>query len=93
MKLMTYNIWNGGVGREQSILEVISSVQPDIVVLQEVYEAAFLDNLGTALNMQPFWVSGNRKRRVALLSRLPVLSLSSHHPAFPIWNNVIEASV
>jgi len=93
MKLMTYNILDGGVGREQSILEVISSVQPDVVVLQEVFEAGFLDNLGVALNMQPFWVNGNRKRRVALLSHLPILSLRSHHPAFPIWNNVIEASV
>jgi endonuclease/exonuclease/phosphatase family metal-dependent hydrolase len=93
MKLMTYNILNGGVGREQAILEVISSVQPDVVVLQEVFEASFLDNLGVALNMQPFWVNGNRKRRVALLSRLPILSLRSHHPVFPIWNNVIEASV
>jgi endonuclease/exonuclease/phosphatase family metal-dependent hydrolase len=86
MRVMTYNILNGGQGREQSILEVIQSVQ-------QVYEAAFLQDLGMALNMQPFFGSGNRKRRVVLLSRLPIRSASSHHPSFPIWNNVVEAAI
>jgi hypothetical protein len=36
MKLMTYNILNGGVGREQAILEVISSVQEDGAII--IYE-------------------------------------------------------
>lgn len=93
LKVMTYNILNGGENREQNILEVIQSVQPDIVILQEVYKSAFLQNLGMALNMQPFFGSGNRKRHVALLSRLPIRSISSHHPSFPIWNNVIEAEI
>jgi endonuclease/exonuclease/phosphatase family metal-dependent hydrolase len=93
MKVMTYNILNGGIGREQSIFEVIRSVQPDIVILQEVYEATFVQNLGMALNMQPFFGSGNRKRHVALLSRLPIRSASSRHPSFPIWNNVVEAAI
>jgi endonuclease/exonuclease/phosphatase family metal-dependent hydrolase len=51
MKVMTYNILNGGVGREQDILEVIQSVQPDIAILQEVYTPDFLQDLGMALNM------------------------------------------
>lgn len=93
MKVMTYNIWNGGEGREQSILEVIQSVQPDIVVLQEVYNSTFLQNLGMALNMHAYFGEGNRKRRVALLCRLPIRSVNSQHPASTIWNNVIEAEI
>ena len=93
MKVMTYNILNGGVGREQDILEVIQSVQPDIAILQEVYTPDFLQDLGMALNMEPFFASGNKKRRVALLSRLPICSASSHHPFFPIWRNVVEAEI
>jgi endonuclease/exonuclease/phosphatase family metal-dependent hydrolase len=93
MKVMTYNILNGGVGREQAILEVIQSVQPDIVILQEVYTSEFLQVLGTALNMEPFFAAGNKKRRVALLSRLPIRSVRSHHPVFPIWRNVVEAKI
>lgn len=90
---MTYNILNGGVGREQSILEVLQAVQPDIVILQEVYSPGFLQNLGTTLNMESFFASGNKKRRVALLSRLPIRSVKSHHPFLPIWRNVVEAEI
>ena len=93
MKVMTYNILNGGVGREQAILKVVQSIQPDIVILQEVYTSDFLQDLGTALNMEPFFATGIKKRRVALLSRLPIRSVRSHHPVFPIWRNVVEAEI
>ena len=49
IKVMTYNILNGGIGREQAILDVIRSIQPDIVILQEVYTPDLLQNLGAAL--------------------------------------------
>jgi len=93
MKVMSYNILNGGVGREQAILEVMQSVRPDIAILQEVYTPAFLQDLGAALDMEPFFATGNRKRRVALLSRLPIRSARSYHPVFPIWRNVVEAEI
>lgn len=93
MKVMTYNVLDGGVGREQAILEVIQSVQPDIVILQEVYTSDFLQDLGTVLRMEPFFATGNKKRRVGLLSRLPIRSATSHHPTFPIWRNVVEAEI
>ena len=93
MKVMTYNILNGGEGREQAILEVIQAVQPDIVILQEVYTSDFLRELGTVLDMEPFFATGNKKRRVALLSRLPIRAAKSHHPVFPIWRNVVEAEI
>ena len=35
LRLMSYNIRFGGVGREERIAEVIRHVDPDIVVLQE----------------------------------------------------------
>ena len=90
---MTYNILDGGVGRERAIVEVIQSVQPDIVILQEVYTPDFLQELGTALKMKPFFVPGNKKRRVTLLCRLPIRSTRSYHPAFPIWHNVVEVEI
>jgi endonuclease/exonuclease/phosphatase family metal-dependent hydrolase len=43
--------------------------------------------------MTPFFASGNKKRRVALLSRLPLRSCQSYHPFPPIWRNVIEAEI
>jgi len=37
--------------------------------------------------------TGNKKRKVALLSKLPVISFESHHPVFPIWRNFIDAEI
>ena len=93
MKVMTYNILDGGEGRKKAILEVIRSIQPDIVILQEVYTPDFLQDLATVLDMEPFFATGNKKRRVALLSRLPIRTAKSHHPVFPIWRNVVEADI
>ena len=90
---MTYNILDGGEGREEYLLEVLRVVQPDIVVLQEVFHAGFVQNLGCALKMDSFFAGGARKRHVALLSRLPVITCQSHHPFPPIWRNVIEAEI
>jgi endonuclease/exonuclease/phosphatase family metal-dependent hydrolase len=93
IKVMSYNILNGGVGREQAILEVVQSVRPDILVLQEVYTPDLLQALGAALDVQPFFPASHKKRRVALLSRLPIRSASSRHPVIPIWRNVVEAEI
>lgn len=93
LKVMTYNILDGGVGREQYILEVLQSTRPDILVLQEVYTLDFLQQLGSALNMKPFFIGKNKKRRVGILSRFPIHSASNHHPVFPIWRNVVEVGI
>ena len=39
MRLLTYNILKGGQEREAQIVEVIRSVAPDVIVVQEVLEA------------------------------------------------------
>lgn len=90
-RVMTYNILDGGIGREAAILEVIRAVNPDVVVIQEVTDVKTLTFFAEALQMQSFIGKGNTKRKVALLSRLPVLDFKNHHPFFPVWNNVLEA--
>jgi exonuclease III len=92
-RVMTYNILDGGMGREDSILEVIQAVDPDLIVIQEIIESKTLKFLAQTLQMQAFIGTGNTKRKVALLSRLPVLDFKNHHPIFPIWNNVLEAEI
>lgn len=91
IRVMTYNILNGGVGREAYIREVLQFARPDIVVLQEVYRCEFVQELGELLGMNAFFGDGNRQRRVALLSRFPFLSCESHHPFPPIWRNTVRA--
>ena len=93
LRVMTYNILDGGEGREKYLLEVLQTVQPDVAVLQEVFHGGFVQSLASALKMNLFFASGNRKRRVALLSRLPIISCQSYHRFPPIWRNVVEAEI
>jgi exonuclease III len=93
LRVLTYNILDGGERREKYLLEVLQDIQPNIAILQEVYHEGFVQELAEALKMESFFASGNRKRRVALLSRLPVISCQSYHPFPPIWRNVIEAEI
>ena len=58
LKLLTYNILDGGGGREALILQVLQRARPDIVILEEVYDAQFLERLGQALEMDSFFGEG-----------------------------------
>jgi exodeoxyribonuclease III len=93
LRVMTYNILDGGENREVHILEVIETAKPDVVILQEVLTEDFLKFLSQSLGMNYYIGSGNKKRRVALLSKLPVRTFKSHHPVFPIWRNFIDAEI
>jgi exodeoxyribonuclease III len=93
LRVMTYNILDGGEGREEYLFEVLQAVQPDVAILQEVYRADFAQNLASALKMESFFAGGNRKRRVGLLSRLPIIAGQSYHRFPPIWRNVVEAEI
>ncbi len=93
IKVLTYNVLDGGHGREPLIQSVIEHARPDLVVLQEVYEARFVRDLGQALQMIPFFGEGRKQRHVAMLSRLPVVSRQSYYPFPPIWRNFVEAVV
>ena len=93
IRVLTYNILDGGKGREKYILEVIQSVKPDVVVVQEVINENILNFLAHRLQMQLFVEKGKGKRRVGLLSHLPVKNFKSPNITFPMWRNFIEAEI
>lgn len=93
LRVMTYNILDGGENREAHILEVIKTAKPDVVILQEVFTENFLKFLSQSLGMNYYIGTGNKKRKTALLSKLPVRTFKSHHPIFPIWRNFIDAEI
>jgi exodeoxyribonuclease III len=93
LRVITYNILDGGVNREVHILETIQKAQPDVVILQEVFTEEFLKSLSQSLEMDYFIGGGNKERKVTLLSKLPVRAFQSHHPLFPIWRNFIDAEI
>ena len=93
LRVMTYNILDGGENREKYILDVIQTAEPEVVILQEVFTEEFLKFLSHSLGMAYYIGTGNKKRKVALLSKFPVLTFKSHHPIFPIWRNFIDAEI
>ena len=93
LRVMTYNILDGGENREAHILNVIQATNPDIVILQEVYSEDFLQSISQILGMNYCFGSGNKQRKVTLLSKLPVRSFKSIHPIFPIWRNLLHAEI
>ncbi len=93
LRVATYNILNGGSGREAQLIEVLASVGADVIVLQEAYDNGLVPRLGTALGMEAVVETSNSSRRVALLSRLPVRSVANHRRFPPIGRNVLVATV
>ncbi len=93
LRVMTYNILNGGETRERYIVDAIQHARPHIVILQEVFDEELLRFLSYSLGMTHYMGAGNKKRKVALLSKCPVRTFTSQHPAFPIWRNFIDAQI
>ena len=52
MKVMTYNIWDGGIGLLPLLEEVIRAAAPDAVALQEVTDRGAAEVLAGRLGME-----------------------------------------
>ena len=56
MRLLTYNIRYGGVGRVGALASVVKQCAPDLVVLQEATRPEVVEELAAATEM-PFWAA------------------------------------
>jgi endonuclease/exonuclease/phosphatase family metal-dependent hydrolase len=77
MRIVSYNILNGGEGRADPIAEVVLAQKPDVVCLVEADDAAALERIGRRLKMDCVVASGGRDG-VALLSRWPIIQSVDH---------------
>jgi endonuclease/exonuclease/phosphatase family metal-dependent hydrolase len=77
VKLLTYNIRHGGVGRAEPIAEVVARASPDIVILQEATVPAVVSELGRRLSMQ---ADCGARQSLGFLSRIPIARYAWHHP-------------
>jgi endonuclease/exonuclease/phosphatase family metal-dependent hydrolase len=91
MRVLTYNILDGGIGRESFILETIEAIKPDIVMLQEVFDSTPLENFGSRLNMHYFLARGNSRRHLAIMSRFPIVEAHSYRPFPPSLKSTLNA--
>ncbi|MGA3066888.1 MAG: endonuclease/exonuclease/phosphatase family protein [Tepidisphaeraceae bacterium] len=71
MRLVSYNILDGGVGRADPLAEVIEAQKPDVVVLVEADDAAVVDRIASRLKMESVLAEG-RRHGGAILSRWPI---------------------
>jgi endonuclease/exonuclease/phosphatase family metal-dependent hydrolase len=78
VRLLTYNIREGGVGRAEQIAEVITAASPDVVALQEATDPAVVQRIAT---LAGFPYSGSRRSHsTGFLSRIPALEHEWRHP-------------
>jgi exodeoxyribonuclease-3 len=78
LRLLSYNIRHGGIGREGAIADVISACHPDVVLLQEAVHPPTVERLAQRAGMP---VNGARAgASVAFLSRQPVRSFAWTRP-------------
>jgi endonuclease/exonuclease/phosphatase family metal-dependent hydrolase len=79
IRLLSYNIRFGGIGREKLLAEVIQSVSPDIVIFQEAIVPAVIEQISAETNL-PFWVS-EANHSIGYCSRLEIAHFQWHVPA------------
>ena len=78
MRLLTYNIREGGVGREEQIAEVIKAAKADVVALQEATNPAVVERVAQLAGFSSF--GSQRGHSTGFLSRVPVLNFEWRHP-------------
>ena len=79
LRLLSYNIRFGGVGREQAIAETIKAAEPDLVVFQEATHPEVIERVASTAGY-PFWAA-RRNHSIGYLSRQEVEYHEWHYPA------------
>jgi endonuclease/exonuclease/phosphatase (EEP) superfamily protein YafD len=79
LKLLSYNIRFGGLGRETALVDAIKLVSPDLVVFQESIDPAVVEGLAQATSM-PFFAA-RKNHSVGYISRSDVAYHEWHYPA------------
>ena len=78
MRILSYNIRRGGVGREVALASVICAVHTDIVVLEEAIRPDVVERLALDTGMR-HW-SSKAGKSLAFMSRDAVASFAAHRP-------------
>jgi exodeoxyribonuclease-3 len=78
VRVLTWNIWNGGEGRVDAIERVLREQEADVVALQEANDREAVELLGLRLGMEVVYGEANSEFAVAWLSRLPIERAENH---------------
>jgi exodeoxyribonuclease-3 len=93
MRLVSYNILDGGSGREDALAEVIAAQRPDLVALVEADDVGVCEAIASRLNFDLLHAPGN-SRASALLTRWPLRESVNHAPLRKVLEkSLLEATV
>ena len=93
MRLLTYNILNGGTGRADPLAEVILAQRADVVALVEADDPAVVERIARRLEMD-YVVGQGQLDASALLSRWPIRRTVNHAALSPaLTRSFVEAAV
>ncbi|MCU0490940.1 MAG: endonuclease/exonuclease/phosphatase family protein [Chloroflexaceae bacterium] len=92
LTVLTYNILYGGQGREDDLQTIIASVQPNVVVLQELVDEGLLHRLAATLQAEYFFAQGPGRLHVGLISRYPIVRAERFHRP-PLLRAMAEATI
>ena len=79
LRLLSYNIRFGGLGREDAIARAIKAAAPDLVVFQEATHPHVVEKLAATTGF-PFWAA-REKHSIGFLSRHQISYYEWHYPA------------
>jgi exodeoxyribonuclease III len=80
LRLLSYNIRRGGVGRVDALARVIRDCEPDVVVLQEATSPDVVRAIAAETAMPEY--GSRRGRSLAFLSRVPIARHAWKRPLF-----------
>lgn len=93
MRIVSYNILDGGEGRADPLAEVIEAQRPDIVCLVEATHPDVLQRIAARLKMELIHAPGDTQAS-ALLSRWPIAETINHAPLHADFEkSLLEATV
>lgn len=79
LKLLSYNIRFGGLGREHALAETIKNVSPDLVVFQEAIHPEVIERLAHVTDL-PFWAA-RKNHSIGYISKREIAYHEWHYPA------------
>jgi endonuclease/exonuclease/phosphatase family metal-dependent hydrolase len=93
MRVLSYNILDGGTGRAELLGDAIEPQRPDVVALVEADDPGVVETLAGRLGMDFIHAPGN-SHASALLSRLPIAETVNHAPMHAgLEQSLLEATV
>jgi exodeoxyribonuclease-3 len=93
MRILSYNILDGGADRIDALTNVISDARPDVACLVEADEPAVVGKIAGRLKMDFIHAPGNKKAS-AILSRFPIVETVNHAPLHKeLTKSFVEATI